>query len=62
MNGCHSQLSPTRLQHDLVYHSSGNVSWKNVMTRECQYIKQKGLVDSGCDGCAENKGEENGIN
>jgi hypothetical protein len=52
MNGCHSQLAPNRLQHDLVIHSKGNVSWTNVMTRECQYIKQD-IQDKGCTGCRE---------
>ena len=52
MNGCHSQLAPTRLQHDLIYHSKGNVSWANVMTRTCQYVKQD-IQDKGCDGCKE---------
>lgn len=54
MNGCHSQLAPNRLQHDLIYHSKGNVSWANVMTRDCQYIKQENIVDDGCNGCREN--------
>lgn len=53
MNGCHSTLQPDRCQHDLVYHSKGNVSWPNVMTRTCQYIKQENLNDKGCDGCRE---------
>ena len=53
MNGCHSTLHPDRLQHDLIYHSKGNVSWANVFTRECQYIKQD-IKDDGCNGCAEN--------
>lgn len=53
MNGCHSTLQPDRLQHDLVYHSKGNVSWPNVMTRMCQYIKQENLNDDGCNGCDE---------
>ena len=54
MNGCHSQLAPMRLQSELIYHSKGNVSWPNVMTRTCQYIKQENIVDDGCDGCREN--------
>jgi len=53
MNGCHSTIAPNRLQHDLIYHSKGNVSWTNKLTRNCQYIKQKDIVDSGCDGCKE---------
>jgi hypothetical protein len=53
MNGCHSTLHPNRLQHDLVWHSKGNVSWPNVFTKECQYIKQENLVDANCNGCKE---------
>jgi hypothetical protein len=53
MNGCHSQLHPKRCQHETVTHSKGNVSWPYVFSRECQYIKQAGLVDAGCDGCYE---------
>jgi len=54
MNGCNSTLSPNRLQSELIYHSKGNVSWKNVFTRECQYIKQD-IQDKGCTGCSQNR-------
>jgi len=53
MNGCHSTLATERLKNDIVYHSKGNVSWKNTFTRDCQYIKQ-GIDDKGCYGCKEN--------
>ena len=53
MNGCHSTLHPNNRQHDLVWHSKGNVSWPNVMTRSCQYIKQENIQDTGCNGCKE---------
>lgn len=52
MNSCHSTLQPDRCKHDLIYHSKGNVSWPNVMTMECQYVKQD-IQDKGCDGCKE---------
>lgn len=55
MNGCHSTLHPDRLQHDLIFHSKGNVSWTNKLTRTCQYIKQENIKDAGCDGCKENE-------
>jgi hypothetical protein len=53
MNGCHSTLAPNRCRYDAVFHSKDNVSWDYVFTRDCQYIKQPGLVDHGCDGCKE---------
>ena len=57
MNGCHSTIAPNRLQYDMVHHSKSNVNWPRswpfVMTKTCQYIKQPGLVDHGCDGCKE---------
>jgi len=53
MNGCHSTLHPDRLQHETVTSGRGNVSWPYVMTRDCQYIKQKDIEDAGCDGYKE---------
>ena len=53
MNGCHSTIAPQRLQINIVVHSKGNTYWPNVFTKTCQYIKQPGLVDHGCDGCKE---------
>ena len=53
MNGCHSQIAPNRLQSELIYHSKGNVSWANVFTKTCQYIKQENINDDGCNGCDE---------
>jgi hypothetical protein len=53
MNGCHHTIPNSRIQNELVYHSKGNVSWPYVFTKTCQYIKQAGIVDAGCDGCYE---------
>ena len=53
MNGCHSTLAPVRLTSPNVFHSNGSVHWPFVFTKTCQYIKQPGLVDHGCDGCKE---------
>lgn len=51
MNGCHSQIAPNRLQSELIYHSKGNESWENVMTRTCQDDNK--LNDIGCIDCKE---------
>lgn len=53
MYGCHSTISPNRLKHHVVWHSSMKVNWPFVMTRECQYSKD--VEDKRCDGCAGNK-------
>lgn len=53
MNGCHSTLHPNNRQHDMVWHSKGNISWPYIFTRDCQYIKQDNIQDAGCNGCKE---------